>query len=506
MDSKSQLSQLLGKGLAWSSINAVVMRIGTFAVGIFLARILAPEEFGVFAIALTVQAVLMTLADFGLSSDLIRSKNHAEKAPTVATMGLVMGTFLFLAMWSTAGGTARLLGTPEAEPVIALMSASLIMAGLSVVPYAKLHREFQQKRVFAVSVIDFVVVNTLTVVLVLSGWGVMALAFSRIASQLVSLVSFYILAGMAPKFGFDKKLAPEILAFGIPVAGANFLSWVLLSSDNIVISNIAGPVLLGYYYLAFNISNWPMSIIGQVVRSVALPTFSYDRARNMFPLAISLTWPLTLMVGAMLSLLAGPVINVVYGEKWASAVPLLVVLGVFGSIRTLFDIAVSFLLAKGHSTQTLVVQAVWLGVLLISMIWLTAAFGPMGAAMAHLACALVVVGPMYLLYLRKAGVDLRALMASLWPPVAAMLPAVAAVTAMNLVLDFSNITKFLVGGFAGTAIYAACIHRWYLRALRKWREAATADGSMEEISPEHVCDDRAASPVRVEPGIRGCEN
>ena len=85
------LTQQIRRGLAWSSLNNLVLRAGSFLVGIVLARLLTPEQFGVYAIALTVQAVLMTLADLGLSADLVRSDDPERRAPSVGLLGLVSG-------------------------------------------------------------------------------------------------------------------------------------------------------------------------------------------------------------------------------------------------------------------------------------------------------------------------------------------------------------------------------------------------------------------------------
>lgn len=455
------------RGIVWSSMNAIILRAGTFAVGIFLARILAPEQFGVFAIALTVQAVLMTLADFGLSTDLIRSPDHEEKAPTVATMGLMTGAGLFLMMMLTSQQTADLLGSPRAGPVIAVMSGSLLLAGLGVVPYAKLQREFQQKRLFHISLVEFVVVNTLIVSLVMAGWGVMALAVARIVAQLCTLILQFVLAGVRPKFGFDRTLAPGVIAFGLPVAGANMLSWMLLNVDNIVISRLTGAVALGFYYLAFNISNWPMSAIGQVVRSIALPAFARDETRNpkIFAHALALTWPVTLFAGFMLSILSGPVIEVVYGPTWLVAAPMLAALGFFGALRAVFDLAASFLLARGHSSLTLIIQAVWLITLIPLMVWGTSTHDALGAAVAHLLCAILIVTPLYLWALSKSGTPPLEVLGAMWPPLLAIIPALVAILILRS-FDLPALADLLVSGFVGAALYGVCLYRWYSRKLR----------------------------------------
>lgn len=462
-----ELGKAIKRGLVWSSLNAFILRLGTFAIGIFLARILAPEELGVFAIALTVQTILLTLADFGLSTDLIRSVNHEDKAPTVATLGLLLGSSMFLLMLVTAQPMADMLGSPDAGPVIALMSVSLLLSAVGVVPYAKLQREFQQKKLFIVSLLDFVVSNIITVALLLSGWGVIALAVGRVCAQVVTLVAQYLLAHVVPRFGFSRELAPQVLRFGLPVAAANLLSWLLLNVDKVEVSRLAGPVALGFYYLAFNISNWPMSMLGQIVRSIALPAFARivgtgrDRSLGM---TIGPVWALGLLAGLMLAVLADPVIELLYLPRWAPAAPILAALGVFGSLRMVFDLFATYLLAKGRSGIVLVVQVIWLVALVPVMMLMIGRQEGLGAGIAQLVIGVLVVTPAYVIALRRSNTDMILICRQLLIPVGAAVPA-GLVAYVSMQCFDVGILKLLAGGFAGSLVYGAILYRWFRKSL-----------------------------------------
>lgn len=489
--STKTLNGQIRNALAWSTINAFVLRLGTFGIGILLAYLLVPEEFGVFAIALTVQTILMSLADFGLSTDLIRSANHAAKAPTVATLGLLMGSSMFLIMFFTAQQTAELLGSPEAGPVIALMSTTLLLSALGVVPYAKLQRDFQQKRLFMISLLDFVVSNAITVALLLSGWGVISLAIGRVSAQVVTLVAQYIMAQVVPRFGFSRDLAPQVIRFGLPVAAANMLSWMLLNVDNVTISRLAGPTALGFYYLAFNISSWPMNMLGQIVRSIALPAFARivgtGRDRSL-GLAVGPVWALGLLAGLMLAVLAGPVIEFVYPPRWAASVPILMALGVFGSLRMVFDLFATYLLAKGRSGTVLIVQTAWLAALVPTLVVLVSRNGGLGAGIAQLAVGLLLVIPVYAVALWRSNTDIVLVRRQLLIPVGAAVPAALAAYFCMQGLD-TGILKLLVGGLAGALIYGAILYRWFRKSMSELikynkQQEAPADDAKRASEPE----------------------
>lgn len=488
------LRSRIGTGLAWSTVNSLVLRLGSFAVGIVLARLLAPEQFGVFAVALTVQAVLMTLADLGMSTDLIRSENPEAKGPTVATLALVSGTMLTGVMAASAQGLADLLGSSPAGPVIAVMAFSMMLAGAGVVPYASLQRHFAQKKLFIIALVEFVVGTALTISLILGGWGVMGLAVARIASQLLTLVLQFILSGERVRFGFDPALAPGILKYGIPVAGANMLSWALLNVDNVAISRLAGPVALGFYFLAFNISNWPMSALGQVVRSVSIPAFarlSSGRSDQSLAAVVGPVWAVSLLAGLMLAVLAAPVVELVYGEKWLPAAVILAWLGLFGSLRTLFDLSASYLLARGASKATLFVQVAWIAALVPAVFTGVNVAGIAGAAIAHLAVAVLIVCPAYAIGLRSNGADLLSVGARLWPPVVAAIPAAGAALGA-MALQSTPLASLFAGGAAGTGVYALLLATWFRRQVReaiRWMP-----GSDVRSNTEANADQRLAAP------------
>lgn len=485
----------IGRGLAWSSVNSLILRMGSFVVGIVLARLLAPEQFGVFAVALTVQTVLMTLADLGMSTDLIRSEDPRAKAPTVATLALSTGAFLALGTALSAQALADLLGSPEAGPVIAVMSVSLFLAGAGVVPFAALQRSFAQKKLFGIGAADFAVSTSVTIILILLGWGVMALAVGRIVAQVVVLILQFALSGEKFRLGFNRELAPAILAFGIPVAGANMLSWALLNVDSIVISRFAGAVALGFYYLAFNVSNWPMSAIGQVVRSVSVPAFAQLRSRETgrsFSLVLGPVWAVGLLAGLMIAVLARPLISILYGERWAEAATVLAWLGLFGALRTVFDLAASFLLARGASRVTFIVQVVWIAALVPATLIGVNMAGIVGVGVAHLAVALCVVCPAYGIALARHGADLRAAAASVWPPLAAAIPAGAASVVILAVIPHA-VGGFLAAGAVGTLIYVLSLWRWFRTRALRLREWASAPAPS-------ILPDMEIRPSVVEPG------
>jgi len=490
-DADRELTGGVRHGLLWGAINSLVLRLGSLVVGIVLARLLTPADFGVYAVALTVQSVLLTLADVGMSVDLVRAKDPRRRAPTVATVSVATSLALTLVMIGCSSPVASALGAPRATGVIMALSVTVLISGVGVVPYATLQRDFQQRKLFACSCADFATSTVVTILLVLAGLGPLSLALGRIAAQSVATALQFVFARVRPRFGFDWSIARGALIFGLPLAGANLLSWALLNIDNVVIARVAGTTALGLYVLAFNVSTWPMNAIGQAIRSVSLAGFSRVSQREGdgdrgLGTALSLTWTVALPAGLMLAALAHPLIELLYGPKWSASAVVLAALGIFGAVRVILDLLATYLMARGASRPLLYVNALWFFGLIPAVIAGAHLHGVSGVGWAHVAVAVAVILPAYMVALRRIGVPLRVLATSMWLPTLAAVPMWLVAHLLGRLIG-EPLLALAAGGLAGLAVYAAICLPWLRRLLpadalrlRRRRAARIADQPQPE--------------------------
>jgi lipopolysaccharide exporter len=384
-----------------------------------------------------------------------------------------------------AGPIASSLGSHQATPVVQVMALTLVIAGLSVVPYSWIQREFKQTAQLVFDGLSLAVSTVLTVVLIKLDFGAMALAISRVAAQMLVCVLQYSYTKMRLRFGYNREVARALLRFGLPLASANLLSWIVLNVDYMVVGQRGGAVMLGFYVLAFNISSWPMTAVGQAIRSVALPGFSRigdkERKARGFAAAAALSWAVALFAGVLLSSLATTLVPVLYGDRWSFAAKALAGLGFFGALRVVMDLIATFLIAVNSTRAVLYVQAIWLVVLAPGMVIGIKYWGLAGAGWAHVVVSAVFVLPAYLFLLPRHGVKLGRLIGDLLLPAVVAVPAVIVGTVVAHAIDVP-ILALLAGGSVSSAIFLAPLVPWLKRRMQMLK------GSQKEPITEDTTD------------------
>ncbi|NGN93034.1 oligosaccharide flippase family protein [Nocardioides sp. KC13] len=468
----------VSRGLGWGLGGTIAMRVGSVLFGILVARLVAPEEFGVYAVALTVWTILSTLADLGLGADLVRAADMEPRAPTVASIGLGVSVSLGVTMVLAAEPIALAFGSPESVDVIRLMAVSIAVFGFTIVPSARLTRAYRQGALFGINALGLLASVVVSLGLILGGVGAEALACGQIACQSVIAVGLFVVTRTVPRLGYDPALARESLVFCLPLAAANLLSWLLLSLDNLIVSRTLGPEQLGLYVLAFNISSWPMSALGAAIRVVALPAFSQassPEVRNRgLVLCIAPLVTVSTLISLGLAAAAIPLVTLIYGDRWEPAAAALTGLAVFGGSRVLLDLVATFLVAAGETRAVLAVQVAWVLAMVPAMVLGVTRWGLAGAGWTHVAVVVAVVVPLYLRALGKVGIPPGELLRPVVVPLVAAVPAAIACIWFNGL--GSNRLLTLVG------VAALVLALYGLPLLRWWRARFTQLRRLEPVS------------------------
>lgn len=461
-DDRAGLAGKVRRGLAMSLLNTVLGKVGTLVVGIALARLLDPADFGVFAVALVALFVVLAVNELGVSLALVRWPGDPRHiAPTVTTMSIASSAVLYAACFFAAPPFAHALNAPEATGVVRLLAVAVLIDGVTAAPAQLINREFAQGKRLVVDLSNLVLTSGITVVLAVAGMGAWSLAIGRLVGNGITAGMLCRLASYWPRPGWDRRQARELLAFGLPLAGASLLYVAMLYIDNVVVGAVLGPVALGFYVQAFNLSSFPVNTFSTVVRRVSLAAFSRlatDEAarRDAVGRSLALLAAATFPLATLLGLLALPLITSLYGPKWAPAAAALGFLAIVGAARVLNELAYDFLVACGHSRVTLYLQALWVALLLPALTVGAHLDGIRGAAAGHALVSAGVVVPAFGYAVTRAGVPGAVLLRALVRPLLGTALLAAAVLAVRAGTD-PGWGQLILGGLAGLAVYAPVV-------------------------------------------------
>jgi lipopolysaccharide exporter len=401
------LSSNVRSGAMWSMSSTMLLRLAGITVTAIVARILSPHDFGVFAIAITVYTIVFAFGEFGVTSCLARADLDIDAlAPTMWAVSLASSVLIAGVLVIFAEPIATNLGSADGAGPVRLMALVMILVGVAAVPTAQLVRDFKQDRIFLANILSFISSTTLLLVLAKSGSGAMAFAWSRVGGQLTSCLVIVAVVPRRYRIGMTRNALSVLLKFGVPLACANFVSYILQNVDYALIGRFMGAVMLGTYVLAFNVASWSSSLMAGVLNLVSMPAFSRvkDDPGKLKDAMADGVRAVVLIAGPMCTLLivlARPLVLTMYGTRWERAAGPLSILSLYGLVSIVCLLFANMLAALGKSKFVLIVQLVWLAALIPAMAIGVHRNGILGAATAHIVIIGPLVLPCYLIALKR---------------------------------------------------------------------------------------------------------
>jgi PST family polysaccharide transporter len=338
-DDAPQLQLQAAKSFLWAAVSFAGNRVLVFFSTLVLARLLAPDAFGVMAAAMTLILYIEVALDLGVTSALIYEQEDGVSARvhTAFTLNLIVSVILSATGFVAAPAIAAFFRVPDQEAVFRALAGAILLQGAGQVSRAILKRDLRFK---ALTVVDLVRGGSRAAVaigLALLGNDVWALVLGYLTGEVAATTAAWMFVGLPLRFRFDRQVGAELLRFGIAVLALKVLGEVAANSDYLVVGNRLGPTSLGYYTMAFRLPEMLLGSVFWVFSSVAFPLYARARAagaaafRDAMLQALRLTTLFGFTVGTGIALVAADVVQVVFSSKWdPSAAPMAIIALAFG--------------------------------------------------------------------------------------------------------------------------------------------------------------------------------
>lgn len=371
---------------------AFALRIADRSFGlirtIVLARLLAPEDFGLFGIAMLALTALETFSETGFNAALIQRPGDIRPyLDTAWTVQAIRGFLLAAILLLIAPFVAEFFGEPGAEPLMQALALYQVLSGLvnTGVLYFRKELEFHKEFIYMFSgtLVNFLVAIPAALIL-RNAW---ALVFGYIAGQLIRLVVSYLVHPYRPRLNLNRTFAKEIFGFGRWVLGSSMLVFLINNGDNIIVGRLLGAISLGLYLMAYTIANTPATEISNVVSQVAFPAYSklqnsIDNLKNGYLKVLQISTFISIPIAGLIFVLAPEFTLIFLGEKWTPIVPVMQLLVLSGLMRSIAAISGFLFYSIGRPEIDTKLQILRLIIILALVYPFTIEWGITGTAIA----------------------------------------------------------------------------------------------------------------------------
>lgn len=313
------------KGTFWSAADAFLGQGVTFIVGLVLARLLSPEEYGLIGIVTIFTTIMLGVVDSGFSNALIRKKEVSDKDySTLFIINMAMSIFMYVVLFVTAPAIAHFFSRPQLIELCRVMGLLLIFQALSIVQYTILSRKIDFKTKTKASVISAVVSGIIGIVMALLGGGVWSLVAQQLSKQLLYSICLWFFNRWWLRLRFSLESLKYMWGFGWKLLVSGLLNNIWNQLYQTIVGKFYSPATLGQYSRSKEYASIFSSNFASIVQRVSYPVLSQvqddkERMVSAYRRVIKMTMFVTAICMISLGAVSEPLIFCLIGPQWHEA-------------------------------------------------------------------------------------------------------------------------------------------------------------------------------------------
>lgn len=342
-------------GVGWSAADAFLSHGVTFIVGLVLARILSPEEYGLIGIVTIFTTIFAGFVDSGFSSALIRKKEvKDEDYNTMFITNLVMSVLLYAILYLAADWIAVFFNRSQLVSLVRVMGLLLILQSFSLVQYTILSKRIDFKTKTKSSLFSAVLSGAIGIGMALCGYGVWALVAQRLSYQLIYTICLWIFNRWWPSLRFSVSSFRYMWDFGWKIMLSGFLDRLWQQFYQGVVGKYYSPSTLGQYSRSKEYSSLFSSNFTAIIQRVSFPVLAEiqddkERLVAVYRKIIKTTMFVTIIVLFFMGAVSEPLIYCLIGPQWHQAATFLPLICITMSFYPLHAINLNMLQIQGRS-------------------------------------------------------------------------------------------------------------------------------------------------------------
>lgn len=342
-------------GVSWSFVDNFANTGISFLVGLILARLLSPSEYGLIGIISIFIALFSSIVNSGFSNALIRKKDvESIDYNTVFLFNMIISCVLYGLILFLSPLISSFFRKPELVPIMRVMSIIIILNAFSVVQQTILIKRIDFKTQTKISVIASLLSGVLGIIMAVSNFGVWSLVGQQISRQLLNTILLWIFNTWRPNFLFSIQSFKELFSFGWKLLVSGLIDTLWKQIFQIVIGKWYSADSLGQYTRAEQFSSIFSTNLTTIVQRVSYPVLSTfqdnpDQLKFAYKKVIKTTMLITFVCMLGLAAIAKPLILVLIGEKWLPSAYMLQIVCFSAMLYPLHAINLNMLQVMGRS-------------------------------------------------------------------------------------------------------------------------------------------------------------
>ena len=349
----------ISSGLIWSFGERILAQLVSTIVGIILARILAPEDYGIISIVM----IFINLCDVFVASGFgaaVVQKKDAELVDfnTSFILGFLLSIALYIVLFISAPHIALFYEMESLCPVIRVLGLRIILTSLNTIQQAHIRRQMNFRKFFFSTSIGTVVSCVIGIVLAYNGFGVWSLVVQYLANTGMSSLALCFICGWNPKIEFSWERAKEILSTAWKLLCAQLISTLGTDIRNLIVGKAMGATQLAYYDQGKKYPSLLINNVNTAINKVMLPAFSRNQddisvVKHMLrrSIRIGIYFIAPIMIG--LAVVAENFVSVILTDKWLPVVSLIQIFCLSYLTRPLEETCRQAVIAIGKSELAL---------------------------------------------------------------------------------------------------------------------------------------------------------
>lgn len=457
-----QLKTLSIKALVWSASENLGIALLSFGVFALMARMLEPEHFGIVALAGVFILTFNLVVGHSFADAIVqRAEIEQEHLDTAFWTNLAIALALTGLCHLAAPAAARWFGEPALADVLPWLSWVMPLNAIGIVQTALFRRELRFRSIALRSLAGRTAGAAAGVGMALGGLGVWSLVGQQLAGFAITGLAMCLASPWRPRLRFSLSHLRDLWSFGFHVSASQLIAGVGEQAMNLLVGTFYGSVALGYFNIAWRITQLMRSLIASSVYHVGFSAFARlqdDRAAagRAFLQATRMSCLLGFPIGIGMAVLAEPLVHVLFGAKWSDSAMLLAILAfqMFPAFYAMFFTACYR--ALGKASWTLVLSALYI-VLGVAIVLACTPLGIAAMAAGWVVKSILLLPVQLVLLRRLLGIGIRPLVSPIGSPLVSALAMGAALLGLNLGLGdrLGDLAFLAVAVPIGAAVYLA---------------------------------------------------